>query len=52
MNDKKWEVVKTFIIAVTIVFAAFVLANAIDQAGLNIANQFREIATEIRFDSQ
>ena len=48
MSDKKGEIIKALILAVAIIIAAFTIAGAIDQAGLNITNALREIASALR----
>jgi hypothetical protein len=48
LSDKKVEIIKAIIMAIAIIIAGFAVANAIDQAGLNITNALREIVFNLR----
>jgi hypothetical protein len=49
MKDVKLSnIVTALIIGVSIVIAASIIGNAIDQAGLNISNRLMEIAVQLR----
>jgi hypothetical protein len=47
MSDKKWEVIKTLIIAVAVITAAIILGEAIKQAGWHILEGLSGIANNI-----